>query len=385
MENAFEFQPYDHAAIEQSIPERFQQQVAKHAGRIAIRTPGRCWTYDALNIAANQVANALIEELGADQEPVALLMEQSAEAAISILGILKAGKFYLPLDTASPLIRLGKQLQSARPRLILTEPRHLEWASSLGESCGAVAALTETLLKAPKTVNPELDLTPERLAYLFFTSGSTGEPKGVVDSHRNVMHNVIRYTNGLRIGPDDRLSLIQSPSFSGTASSLFSALLNGATVCPFNVRREGFQALSSWVNDMGISVYHSVPAIFRGLTLGNQRFPSVRTVRLEGDQALPADVELYRRFFSDSCLLAVGLGATETGLSCQYIINQQQPLPSVGVPLGYPTQDMSISIIDDDGRDVGPLAAGEIAVRSCYLAVGYWHQPERSSRRQSSG
>jgi thioesterase domain-containing protein/acyl carrier protein len=104
----------------------------------------------------------------------------------------------------------------------------------------------------------------------------------------------------------------------------------------------------------------------------------VRVVRLEGDQALPSDVALFRARFPPDCLLAVGLGATETGLSCQYRIDARTAIGPGTLPVGYPTQDMAIVILDEAGRDVGRGRTGEIGVRSRYLAVGYWRQPERT-------
>ncbi len=82
-------------------------------------------------------------------------------------------------------------------------------------------------------------VSPDTLAYVFYTSGSTGAPKGVADCHRNVLHNVLRYTQSLKFAPGDVLSLVQNPSFSGTVSSLFGALLNGAAVAPFDLQGEG--------------------------------------------------------------------------------------------------------------------------------------------------
>ena len=113
--------------------------------------------------------------------------------------------------------------------------------------------------------DPGIETTPDALAYVFFTSGSTGRPKGVYDTHRNVLHNILRYTNTLQIAPTDRLSLIQSPSFSGTVSSLFGALLNGAAVFPFRLDQGGIGRLAGWMRGERITVYHSVPAIFRAL------------------------------------------------------------------------------------------------------------------------
>ena len=217
---------------------------------------------------------------------------------------------------------------------------------------------------------------PDQLAYLFYTSGLTGKPKGVVDSHRNVLHNIMRYTNSLHICASDRLTLLQSCSFSGSVSSLFCALLNGATSFPFSLQHEGPDRMASWLSQEGITIYHSVPSIFRLLATGRCHYPSVRIIRLEGDQASPKDVEFFRTGFPDTCILVNGLGATECGIVRQYFVAKDTPTPQAVVPIGFAVEDMEVLLLDEDGTAVRPDDIGEIAVRSRYLSPGYWRRPD---------
>ena len=163
-----------------------------------------------------------------------------------------------------------------------------------------------------------------------------------MDSHRNVLHNVMRYTNGLGIAPSDRLTLLQSPIFSGAVSSMFCALLNGAASLPFDVRRASGGELADYVEREGITIYHSVPTMFRSFLRGERVFPAVRVVRLEGDRAAQLDVELFRRHFTADCVLVNGLGATETGLVRRFVLGQDTPLDGEIVPIGYPVEDMDV-------------------------------------------
>ncbi len=384
------FREFRREDIEQSIPARFLQQVMQRPEALAVLTRERSLTYDALNRAADRLGAAIRNQSGDGDQPVALLLDQGVDAVIAILATLKAGKFFLPVDATHPQIRLTGVLEDAGVHLLVAEAKHAALASRLadgqravllvGDDAGSGNDVTAGETRADDAIRC-LPPSPEQLAYLFYTSGSTGRPKGVVDSHRNVLHNVMRYTNALRITPSDRLTLIQSPTFSGTVSSLFSALLNGAVICPFNLHAEGFASLAEWLDEMEITIYHSVPVLLRSLLASGRRFPSVRVVRLEGDQALPSDVALFRRHFEQDCILAIGLGATETGLSCQYRIDAATTPPEGVVPVGKPMPDMGIVILDEDGRDLGRERAGEIAVRSRYLAIGYWRQPELTRAR----
>jgi acyl-coenzyme A synthetase/AMP-(fatty) acid ligase len=223
---------------------------------------------------------------------------------------------------------------------------------------------------------PSVGVSADSIAYVFFTSGSTGEPKGVFDSHRNVLHNIRRYTNALKIGADDRLTLLQSCPFSGSVSSIFGALLNGATLFPFAFADEGPRRLAELLLRERLTMYHSVPALFRSLLIGGERFPEMRVIRLEGDRASSVDVELYRRHFDPACVLANGLGTTETGLCRQYLLDSVSVVEPGILPVGYPVPDMEVMVVDDDGRAVEVGESGEIAVRSRYLALGYWGRPD---------
>ena len=224
--------------------------------------------------------------------------------------------------------------------------------------------------------DPSVDVPPDAVAYVFHTSGSTGRPKGVYDTHRNVLHNILRYTNALRIGHDDRLTLLQSCSFSGSVSSLLCALLNGAATFPFNVRREGSQRLAEWLREEQITIYHSVPTIFRSFLSGDARFPDVRCIRLEGDRSSRVDVDLFRRHFEPGCLLVNGLGTTETGIARQFFVDHETEVDDGVLPVGYPVRDVDVCLLDQEGDQVEIGQVGEIAVRSAYLASGYWGRPD---------
>ena len=144
---------------------------------------------------------------------------------------------------------------------------------------------------------PRLDLAPDRLAYIYYTSGSTGRPKGVADCHRNVLHNILRYTDSLMIGCGDRLTLLQSCAYSGAVSSLFAALLNGASSHLIDLPAEGVQGLARRIEAERITMFHGVPAIFRALAATDVDLSSLRVVRLEGDLAGRRDAELFQRRF----------------------------------------------------------------------------------------
>ncbi len=370
-----DFSRFHRADTEQAISDRFEQVVRRFPNTIAVKTTRDSWSYERLNARANQIAHGLLATRGSGNEPVALLFDQSTLLIAAIIGSLKAGKIYVPLDPLDPTHRNAHVLADSTAAVIVTDSSHVTRARELAAPHVSVLN-AETAEGDHSTENPSARLGPDCLAYLFYTSGSTGKPKGLADTNRNVLHNIMRYTNNLHICPADRLTLLQSASFSGSVSSLFCALLNGATSFPFSLHHEGSDRLASWLSQEQLTIYHSVPSIFRLVATGKHAYPALRIVRLEGDQANPRDIELFKAYFPDTCVLVNGLGATECGIVRQYFVRKDTPTPESVVPIGFAVEDMEILLLDETGQVVGPDAVGEIAVRSRYLAPGYWRRPD---------
>ena len=368
------FAEFELEAIEQSIGARFEQQVRQHPACLAVKTRTHDLTYTDLNDEANRIAAALLSERGAGPERVALLFDQGAPLIAAVLAVLKTGKAYVALDPTYPPARLAAMLDDTGAELILADEAGLPTAHALARGERSLLHVDEAPDRGAG--DPSIAVPPDAVAYVFYTSGSTGQPKGVYDTHRNVLHNILRYTNALRIGHDDRLTLLQSCSFSGSVSSLFGALLNGAASFPFDVRREGSQRLAEWLREEQITIYHSVPTIFRSFLSGDARFPDVRCIRLEGDRSSRVDVDLFRRHFEPGCLLVNGLGTTETGIARQFFIDHDTEVDDGVLPVGYAVRDVDVSLLDPGGDEVEIGQVGEIAVRSAYLASGYWGRPD---------
>lgn len=369
------FVPFARSALEGSIPEIFEQRVRKAPDDIALMGESGAISYGELDRLSNRIAQAVLCRCGEDEDPVALLLRQGSEAVTTVLGLLKAGKIYVPLEPSHPAPELRSVIAHCQPRLIIG---HGETMALARESTYSRERCLDyaTFVSEGSEEHPRLRLSPDRFCYIFYTSGSTGPPKGVVDKHRNVLHNVMRYTNSLEIGAEDRMSLIQSCSFSGTVSSLFSALLNGAAICPFDMQRHGISSLAKWLRKERITVFHSTPAIFEELMSQRGDFPALRLIRLEGDRAAPRQIELFRSRFGPQCRLVNGLGMTEAGLVRQYFVTPAtKPTPEI-VPVGQAVQDMEVEIVDSAGSAIKAGEAGEIVIRSKYLASGYWRRPD---------
>jgi len=372
------FTPFGQGEIEQSLARRFECQARMLPERVAVSAPDRAWTYRELNVVANRVARALQTHGAPGGPPVALLMTPGATAIAALLGVFKVGGIAVALDPAFPLARIRYILEDSQAGLIVADGEHVALAQGLApDGCRVLstAALDARLLSDDLSLRAD----PGSPAYLLYTSGSTGRSKGVVQIHRSRLHDVMTYTNGLHISPDDRLALLY-PYCTGMGTAIvLCALLNGATLCLYDMQGEGAARLAPWLVREEVTIFFSIPAVFRqlvGILTGREDFSRLRVLHVGTERVSPRDVQLYRAHFPPGCILVTGLASNETGRTCRYFVDKFSRLPDGGVPVGYPVDGVEVLLLDDDGHPVGSDQAGEIVVRSRYLSGGYWRRPE---------
>ena len=279
------FVPFPAAAVERSIPARFEEQARQHADRLAVRTPRHELTYAALDHTANRVARAILTRTGNRAEPIALLFEHGASMLVALLGVLKAGKCFVALDPTYPRGRLTTMLADTDSRLLITDASSWSLAKQLAGP-GVQLLDVDALDPALPSDDLALPIAPDALAYILYTSGSTGQPKGVVHDHRGLLHTIMKYTNGSHISADDRLTLLFSYGFGAAMTNIFGALLNGASLFPYDLRKETMAQMAARVDRDGITVYHSVPTVFRYFAdtlTGAQAFQALRLIEPAGE------------------------------------------------------------------------------------------------------
>jgi amino acid adenylation domain-containing protein len=361
--------------VQHSIAHRFEQQAAKYPNRIAVKTTREELTYGDLNKAANHVARAIVAEHGTDQEPVAILMEAGASAIAAILGVLKSQKFYVLLKPSHPRTRNEYIFQDLQAGLIVTDHETLSLAQQLAlDNCRLLNI--DELGSTFSTDNLARSCSPDNLACVIYTSGSVGQPKGIVHSHRTALHFRTKGATRLDIGEKDRVTSV--------GLDIFTPIMSGAASFPWNITKDGLADLAEWLMDQEITVYRSFPTAFRhfvGTLTGKEDFPKLRLISLIGEPLYRKDVELFKRHFPPSCLLINNLGSTETGTFRQYVIDRNSEIAGSIVPVGYGTEDVGVLLLDDVGREVGVNCVGEIAVKSRYLSLGYWRKPDLTESR----
>lgn len=375
--------PFDRKEIEGSISARFERVVKKFPHKIAVKSGGNILTYEELDAASDQVAQAIISSQGENPEPVAFFLKQRMPAVIAIMGILRAGKCYIPLDIALPAAKIIDIVKSTRTNLIIINKQDtaciLEWAEtgcriiSMDEISGSFSKKSSSM--------PAL---PGDLAAVFYTSGSTGEPKGVKWNHRSVLHASFVNVRRFPVGPEDHHSLNFSCSAAASVASIFGALLAGASLHLYDPAQGGINELVSWVKNESITILYSPVSLFRQLLYNIEDetyFPALRMVIVGGQPLYRHDITRFTKKFSKNCILVNRLALSEAGGLTYFFIDNQTELSGNVAPVGYPLEGKEVFLLDKSGNRVAEGENGEIAVRSRFLSPGYWHNSELTAEK----
>jgi amino acid adenylation domain-containing protein len=364
----------------QSVTARFEARVSQCPDHLAVKVGEKSLTYDALNRLVNRIAYAIIAERGRQQEPVALFLEHGIPAIVGILAALKAGKFYVPIDPGYPESRIRYILEdSGAPLLVAGGSRF----SAAQQSVGARIPILN-IDKIPEGFsegNPQQSLAPDAPAAILYTSGSTGQPKGVIISNRMMLGP---QTRSLSLRADDHVAHFSSYCFGWSRGTSISALYSGATVFPYDIQKQGLAGLASWVMEEEITVLALVASLFRDFVKTLTRshsFPRLRLIQLGGEAIHKRDFESYKAHFPSGCLLALIMGSTEGTWLTNIVLNKNSEVGGDIMPCGYPMDGIEVFLRDEDGNDVGINRPGEIVVRSRFVTPGYWKQPELSAEK----
>lgn len=369
---ADESHPHDNVLTD-SISARFERQVATYPHHVAIKTPLETLTYRELDVAANGVAQHILLHRDHGPEPIALLFEQGVALITAILGVLKAGKIFMPLNPTFPPNRLREILRHSGARALITSADRLAVADACANADCRVLSIEDCACSRSSVVAMP-PIAPSTLASIMLTSGSSGEPKGVVQDHQTMLDIARRRCASIAITPDDCLLLL----WLVPAWDIFLPLLNGATLALFNPRQKSLQELSLWLGTAQVSLLALCPTLFRALVESlPERYDlwPLRLVWLSGEPMAGRDIELFRKYFPAGCGLLNEFATTETGGATHFFVDTKTSITDP-VPVGYALDGVEIQLLEASGKPVDVGDVGEIAITSRHVAKGYWRQPD---------
>ena len=364
---------------------RFERIANEAADRIAIAGDGQSLTYRETVELARRVGSQVSAGKDSSDVPVAILMNHGPDAVASIVGVLLGGYSYTPLDPNLPAGRLAQMLDLAGSTQILADRANEELAGRLAGT-GITVLVFESIINQPTTTAAAIATVgpASTLAALLFTSGSTGEPKAVAFPQTHLMRGADHFRATTELTPDDRVSLLTTFSYLPSTFCTFGPLLTGASVHPYDMRVGGIEGVLDWLKASGISVFLTVPTVFRRVAeniADSAEVASVRHVQLAGEAMLASDVKLFQTHFPTSANLFNDMGSTETGCLARYKVTGIADLHSGVAPAGFPYDDTVVVLKDDQGQEVPSGELGEMFVQGRHIARGYWRRPELSQGR----
>ncbi|HEU0252126.1 MAG TPA: amino acid adenylation domain-containing protein, partial [Pyrinomonadaceae bacterium] len=364
-----------------SVLDLFEQQAARTPEAIAVVCDGAKLTYAELNCRANQLAHHLLKLGVGPEQLVGVCVERSVELVVALLGVLKAGAAYVPLDPAYPRERLAFIVDDARVRVIVAQEKVI---GNLPEHGAEVVCVDDRIALEP-TTNPTNQATADNTAYVIYTSGSTGQPKGVSITHRNILRLFDGTKDYFNFDERDVWTLFHSYAFDFSVWELWGALLYGGKliVVPYLVSRspEDFYQL---LCDEGVTVLNQTPSAFRQLIEVDRREAAGLSLRLVifGGEALELNSlkPWFDRHGDERPQLVNMYGITETTVHVTYRPLQIADVGNHSV-IGRALPDLNLYVLDERQRLLPVGVAGELYVGGAGLGRGYLKRPELTAER----
>jgi amino acid adenylation domain-containing protein/non-ribosomal peptide synthase protein (TIGR01720 family) len=349
----------------------------------AVISAERTLTFGELDRRAHQVARRL-RELGAPRPDtlVAVLMHKGWQQVVAVLGVLRAGAAYLPVDAGLPSERVAQLVEAGRADIVITQP-----GVPVPPGVTRMVVGREPWPKVPDTPVEPAATGPDDLAYVIFTSGSTGRPKGVMISHRSAVNTLRDINERFAVGPRDRVLGLSSLSFDLSVYDVFGVLgAGGALVLP---AREGSHDPGHWLRlaqEHRVTLWNSVPPLLELLVEHCERRgaalpPTVRTALLSGDWT-PLTLPGRVRAVSSRAPRLISLGgATEAAIwSIWHPADRIDPAWR-SIPYGTPLRNQTLHVLDADLTDKPDHVTGELFIGGAGVAQGYWADQERTAER----
>jgi amino acid adenylation domain-containing protein len=359
----------------------FLAEAARAPQRTAVVSPLRSLTYSELERWSRHLALRLHEMGARPNRLVAVVMEKGWEQVAAVLGVLRAGAAYLPIDADLPRARQLLLLERGQVEIALVQPAveaRIDWPAGVARlAVGGDPPLD------PLELDPGWEPATTDLAYVIFTSGSSGEPKGVMIDHRGAVNTVLDINRRFRVGPDDRVLALSALNFDLSVYDVFGLLAaGGAVVLPEPAASRDPGAWTRLAAEAGVTLWDTVPALMEMWVEHLEAHPGpevpLRFVLLSGDWIPVTLPDRIRALFPRAEVVGAG-GATEASIwSIHYPIGAVDPSWR-SIPYGRPLANQTFHVLGESLAPKPEWVTGELAIGGIGVALGYWRDPERTA------
>jgi amino acid adenylation domain-containing protein len=366
----------------ENLQEKFERQVEQSPDAVAVVFENQQVTFADLNTRANMLAHHL-KKIGVDTEaPVAVFMERSIDMIVALLGVLKAGGAWVPLDVSYPKERIAYVLEDSKARVVLT---HDQWRAALPESGCLLVSLDNDWerIAGESDANPVATATADSAAYIIYTSGSTGRPKGVVGLHGSTVNRLEWMYRRYPFAADEVCCQKTSLSFVDSIWEIFGPLLNGVplVILAEDVVKDVDRFIDA-LEKSSVTRLVLVPSLLRALlATGDEigrRLSRLKSWTSSGEALPLALADSFRQHFPNATLLNL-YGSSEVAADVTYFEVTHDALQDI--PLGRPIANTQIYILDSNLEPVPAGVSGEIHVGGANVARGYLDRPELTAEK----
>ncbi|MGD9851484.1 MAG: amino acid adenylation domain-containing protein [Nitrospirales bacterium] len=379
--------------LQEDVPTLICRQAEAFPNHIAMSQGKQTWTYKELITRTLTLAQALQKHGLQPGEVVAVGGYRSLGLVTALFSILQAGGVIMPLDARLPPHRQRLMIQEAGAKRYVWIGHDPTPDISADGDAGihfhrldpeSGIFLDERPSEHSLSTSGHYHPQPDDPAYIFFTSGTTGNPKGILGRHKSLSHFLKWQAQTFKIGPGDRVAQLTALSFDAVLRDIFLSLISGATVClPEDQLELAPDQVIPWIDHEGITILHAVPTVARFWIRHvpeETRLSSLRWTFFSGEPVSDALVNQWRRSFPESGQLVNFYGPTETTLIKSWYVIPDPPSPGIQ-PIGYPMPQTQILIMGPDNRLCGTGEIGEIVIRTPFGTHGYINMPSPQQER----
>jgi tyrocidine synthetase III len=379
---------------EKTLQYRLINSLEQFTNNTAIECGEQVMSYHELHRQSNYIAHWIIDKGYKKESFIGIFMDDTLQLITAIIGILKAGCVFMPLDPAHPVDRLEVMIASTGTRLILLDQiqrEGLETSEILQRTQSDDAVVNDLIANAPEdhqwfSTTPAIEYEPNDKIYIYFTSGSTGIPKPMLGRNKGLNNCILWELERFDIHQDFRFSQLINPGFDAFLRDVFAPLFAGATICipAFKETILDPQLLVQWVERENINLIHCTPSVFRHLNvpfLSEKYFQDLKYILLSGEPIEPACLIPWYELIGDGVQLVNLWGTSEATLIQTAYFIQPADAKKERVPVGLPIKGVRIIVLDSDMKVCDEGRVGEVYVRTPFRTHGYWNNPEANEAR----